>query len=117
MALLSDLVNLPSHPLISIVGAGGKTTTMYTLAAELAQQGKRIVTTTTTNIYIPEQDETETLIVATNPPIMLRMVNDAWERYRRVTIAGTVIATRKLSGLQPDQPYLLLTSGGADVVI
>ncbi|HLJ32246.1 MAG TPA: selenium cofactor biosynthesis protein YqeC [Ktedonobacteraceae bacterium] len=115
--MLSEFLTLPQYPLISIVGAGGKTTTMYTLAAELARSGKRVVTTTTTNIYIPKQDETDTLIVATNPPIMLRMVNDAWERYRRVTIAGTVIATRKLSGLQPDQPYLLLTSGGADVVI
>ncbi len=53
MPPLSSLIRLPAKPLISIVGAGGKTTTMYTLAAELAAQGKRVVTTTTTNIYIP----------------------------------------------------------------
>jgi probable selenium-dependent hydroxylase accessory protein YqeC len=115
--VLSELLNLPPHPLISIVGAGGKTTTMYTLAAELAQRGKRVVTTTTTNIYIPRQGETDTLIVATETLQMLKMVNDAWKQYRCVTVAGAVIATGKLSGLQPDQPYELLTKGGADVVI
>jgi probable selenium-dependent hydroxylase accessory protein YqeC len=115
--LLSDFIQLPPRPLISIVGAGGKTTTMYTLAAELAQRGKRVVTTTTTNIYIPRQGETDTLIVATETPQMLKMVNNAWKQHRRVTVAGTVIAAGKLGGLQPEQPYMLLTKGGADAVI
>ncbi len=115
--LLSDFIQLPSRPLISIVGAGGKTTTMYTLAAELAQRGKRVVTTTTTNIYIPRQGETDTLIVAAETPQMLKMVNEAWNQYRRVTVAGTAIAAGKLGGLQPDQPYELFTRDGADVVI
>lgn len=115
--LLSDLITLPTRPLISIVGAGGKTTTMYTLAAELMQRGNRVVTTTTTNIYFPRQDETDTLIVAAEVPHMLKMVNDAWKQHHRVTVAGTVIGAGKLGGLQPDQPYKLLTRGGADVVI
>ena len=41
----------PSSPdVVSFVGGGGKTTTMFRLAYELAQQGKRVVTTTTTHI-------------------------------------------------------------------
>lgn len=115
--LLSDLIILPPRPLISIVGAGGKTTTMFTLAAELAQRGNRVVTTTTTNIYFPRQGETDTLIVAAETPHILKMVNDAWSHHHRVTVAGTAIGAGKLSSLQPDQPYELLTRGGADVVI
>ncbi len=115
--LLTDFIELPPRPLISIVGAGGKTTTMYTLAAELARRGKRVVTTTTTNIYIPGKDETDTLIVATETPQMLKLVNDAWKQHRHVTVAGTVIAVGKLGALQPDQPYELLTKGGANAVI
>lgn len=115
--LLSELLTLPPRPLIAIVGAGGKTTTMYTLAAELAQRGNRIVTTTTTNIYVPRQGETDTLIVATDTPNMLKMVNNAWQQHRRVTVAGKVTAAGKLGSIQPDQPYALLKSSGADVVI
>ncbi len=117
MPPLSSLMRLPAKPLISIVGAGGKTTTMYTLAAELAEQGKRVVTTTTTNIYIPRPDETDTLVVAAETPTLIKMVNAAWGQHRRVTVAGKVIGSGKLSGVQLDQPYALLQAGGADVVI
>lgn len=117
MSLLSQLINLPSHPLISIVGAGGKTATMYTLASELASQGKRVIITTTTNIYLPKPGETDTLIVSPETPTLLKMVNAAWQQHHRVTVAGRVIGAGKLAGLHFDQPYQLLTKSGADVVI
>ena len=117
MPVLSDLLDLPPRPLISIVGAGGKTTTMYTLASELAQRGRRVITTTTTNIYFPKQDETDTLIVAAETPTLLKMVSAAWKQHHRVTVAGRAIGSGKVAGLQPDQPYELLMKSGAEVVI
>ena len=45
-----------AKPLIAIVGAGGKTTTMTTLAAELAAQGWRVVTTTTTRLFASQRE-------------------------------------------------------------
>jgi probable selenium-dependent hydroxylase accessory protein YqeC len=117
MPVLSDILDLPLRPLISIVGAGGKTTTMYTLASELAQRGKRVITTTTTNIYFPKEDETDTLIVAAETPTLLKMVNAAWKQHHRVTVAGRAIGAGKIAGLQPNQPYELLMKSGADVVI
>src|SRR5437588_7425125 len=117
MPVLSDLLDLPLRPLISIVGAGGETTTMYTLASELAQRGHRVITTTTTNIYFPKEDETDTLIVAAETPALLKMVSVAWKQHHRVTVAGRAIGSGKVAGLQPDQPYELLMKSGADVVI
>jgi probable selenium-dependent hydroxylase accessory protein YqeC len=117
MALLCDLIHLPSSPLISIVGAGGKTTTMYTLASELAQRGKRVITTTTTQIFYPEPGETDTLIVASETSVLLQKIREAWRQYHRVTVAGTVLRTDKLAGLQPEQPHELLLKSGADIVI
>ena len=35
---------------VSFVGAGGKSTAMFRLAAELAARGQRVITTTTTRI-------------------------------------------------------------------
>lgn len=40
--------------MISLVGGGGKTSTMFTLAYELACEGKKVLITTTTAIYNPE---------------------------------------------------------------
>jgi len=117
MPLLSDLINLPTSPLVAIIGAGGKTTTMYTVASELAQRGKRVITTTTTQIFYPEPDETDLLIVASETGALIKTIGEAWQQYRRVTVAGTVLRTEKLAGLEPEQPYELLVKSGADAVI
>jgi probable selenium-dependent hydroxylase accessory protein YqeC len=117
MPLLCDLIDLPTSPLIAIVGAGGKTTTMYTLASELAQHGKRVITTTTTQIFYPERDETDILIIAYETDALLETIEEAWQQSHRITVAGTVLRTEKLAGLQHEQPYELLVKSGADVVI
>lgn len=117
MPLLCDLIDLPAHALITIVGAGGKTTTMYTLASELAQRGKRVITTTTTQIFYPEPGETDTLIVAADTSILLKKIDAAWKQYKRIMVTGVPIRIDKLGGLQPEQPYELLIKSGADAVI
>lgn len=55
-ALGIDSSEMPQ--VISLVGAGGKTTAMYQLADELAEMGKRVMVTTTTHIARPKQGQT-----------------------------------------------------------
>ena len=117
MPLLSDLIDLPSRALISLVGAGGKTTTMYTLARELASQGKHVVTTTTTQIFIPTSDETEQLIVEAEPSKLLDMAKTGLRQHRHISIAGSRNERGKLLSVPPDVPALLLRQGIADAVI
>ncbi len=49
--LLSQALRVQPKEIIALVGGGGKTTAMFQLANELAAQGKRVVTTTTTRIF------------------------------------------------------------------
>lgn len=117
MSQLSELVELSSPIIIALVGAGGKTTTMYTLARELVEQEKRVVTTTTTQIYIPRPGETERLLVDAEMPRLLKNLQGGWRDCRHITVASAAIGSGKLKGLQAEQPALLLKRGGADVVI
>lgn len=117
MPLLSDLINLPDHPLISLVGAGGKTTTMYTLAAELARSGKCVVTTTTTHLFLPKSNETDLLIVEVETERLIPLIASAWKRYRRVTVASATVGKDKIAGLNIELPNALLARSGADAVI
>ena len=51
MGLWSGLrLDMDRHRAVTLVGGGGKTTTMYALAREAREAGKRVIVTTTTHI-------------------------------------------------------------------
>ncbi|MBR3126317.1 MAG: putative selenium-dependent hydroxylase accessory protein YqeC [Mogibacterium sp.] len=50
-------LRLPEHAVISVVGAGGKTSLIFSWARELAASGKKVVITTTTHMYRPDRME------------------------------------------------------------
>ncbi|NMM63789.1 putative selenium-dependent hydroxylase accessory protein YqeC [Clostridium sp. P21] len=62
---VKDLLNLKTGDVISIVGAGGKTTFMYSLAEELRYENKVLVTTTT-KIYMPHKKYYDFAIIDKN---------------------------------------------------
>ena len=47
-------ININEKSIISFVGGGGKTTSIYTLARELSSIGKRVLVTTTTHMHMPK---------------------------------------------------------------
>ncbi len=53
---LLDVFTPRKNSVISFVGAGGKTTAIFTLAHELKEQGYRVLVTTTTAMYHPDRD-------------------------------------------------------------
>ena len=62
---LKDLLKLNKGSIISIVGAGGKSSLMYHLADELRWENKVLVTTTT-KIYLPEKDKYDYIAIGEN---------------------------------------------------
>jgi probable selenium-dependent hydroxylase accessory protein YqeC len=70
---LIQALRLPvSGGTVSIVGAGGKTTLMLSLARELAQDGKRVVVSTTTHIMTPAADDTDIVLTDGREDTLLR---------------------------------------------
>ncbi len=62
-----DLIHalmLKDRGVISLIGAGGKTTLMFTLANCLARAGKKVLTTTTTKILKPLPEQSPKLIIS-----------------------------------------------------
>lgn len=54
---LVQLLGLGRRSVVALAGAGGKTTTMWTLARSLARQGRRVACTTTTRIARGQEPE------------------------------------------------------------
>lgn len=83
---------------ISLVGAGGKTTTMYQLADELAEQGKRVLVTTTTHIQCPGEGE--------GPYARIRHIREV----RDLSWTGNILTVGKW--VRPEEESGRATAGG-----
>lgn len=59
---ITKLLDIKKECMISIVGAGGKSTLMYSIAEELRKDRKCLVTTTT-KIFIPEEDKYDLMAI------------------------------------------------------
>ncbi|MBO5514422.1 MAG: putative selenium-dependent hydroxylase accessory protein YqeC [Mogibacterium sp.] len=53
-------LGIPEHAVISLTGAGGKTSLMFGWAKELASEGRKVAITTTTHMLSPERMKEET---------------------------------------------------------
>jgi probable selenium-dependent hydroxylase accessory protein YqeC len=89
-------INLSLPELVCFVGAGGKTTTMFALAQALKSLHKRILVTTTTNIFYPEKHECDAVIVTDEPDLSIFPAVDKGT----VTVLGSdIVNERKLAGV------------------
>lgn len=116
---LKEALAIQHGDVISLVGAGGKTTAMYRLAHELASLGWRVVTTTTTMIRPPTPEQTEETILEANSTLLLKKVERALESHRHVTVATRQKRDEKgkLVGLQPEMVGKLTTVPSIDALI
>lgn len=99
---IAELVN-PGETVISITGAGGKTSLMYALANELTRSGKRVVSTTTTRIYPPHRSDTGGLVLQIRGSNFFHRLKTRLDRMHHVTAAyRNLPGLGKLEGLTPE---------------
>jgi molybdenum cofactor cytidylyltransferase len=117
---LKEALELNQPEVISLVGAGGKTTLMFSLAQELASEGEFIVTTTTTKILVSEPllHNSPCLIVEKKEEKPAELVWQNLERYKHVTLVSEKLpAQGKLQGICPELVDELAKSGRISYVI
>jgi probable selenium-dependent hydroxylase accessory protein YqeC len=117
MGLLTEALGVKEREVISLVGAGGKTTLMFRLAKELSTCGKRVVTTTTTKILEPTSGETGSLFVDSDEEKIRDFVWHHHDQYHHITIARERFGSGKLKGVSPNFVDGLWHSNGIDTII
>ena len=96
---LIESLGLGTREMISLVGAGGKTTLMFRLARELVQKGKQVVTTTTTKILEPSAEEAPSLFIDSEEECIRQFVRGHLSRSPSITIARERLESGKLRGI------------------
>ncbi len=99
---LIEALNIRPREIITLVGAGGKTTLMFALARELVAIGASVTTTTTTKILKPSVTETPLVLLETDEEKMLNFLSQNLGRYRHITLATESLSSGKLKGVTPE---------------
>jgi probable selenium-dependent hydroxylase accessory protein YqeC len=116
-SFLIEALGLRAKEVISLVGAGGKTTLMFRLAKELSQGGRCVVTTTTTKILEPTSGETNFLFIDPDEDKVNHFVQSCLDQYRHITLAKEKLESGKLKGVSPDLINELSKCPGVDMII
>jgi len=93
------------HPgeVISLVGAGGKTTLMFTLAQELITPERVVISTTTTKIFPPSSADTPYLLLSQEEKEMFDFILKNGSAFGHITLASEkLVASGKLQGINPE---------------
>ncbi len=117
MAALSQILCPGSGGVLSLVGGGGKTTLMFRLARELRAAGRTVLTTTTTRIFLPNDDDTDAVIVNPEPGEVLRQVSRVTGTRVHITAGAAVAGTGKLIGFPPEVIGTFAASGLFDWIM
>jgi probable selenium-dependent hydroxylase accessory protein YqeC len=104
-----------SRQIISFVGAGGKTTALFSLASELREQGKAVLVTTTTAIFVPGREPADDLVVQ---PELSDRNQMPFMGKPAVTVWGSVETKEgKLMGVSREALSVVVNSGWFDVIL
>jgi probable selenium-dependent hydroxylase accessory protein YqeC len=114
---LSESLGLKAREMISLAGAGGKTTLMFRLAKELFLKGKRVVTTTTTKILEPASGETVSLFINLDEEELKQFVHKHLDEYKHITIARERLESGKLKGVSSNLVNDFWSSNEIDYII
>ncbi|HHB76250.1 MAG TPA: putative selenium-dependent hydroxylase accessory protein YqeC [Desulfobulbus sp.] len=106
----------PEDLVIAIVGAGGKTSLMFSLARSFADRHHKIITTTTTRIRVPTRSQ--------SGAVVLFSADNFWARLEKIlahhshaTVANRLLPDDKLKGLSPELLTKILAESSADHMI
>jgi len=97
-----DILQLSGKGIISLIGAGGKTSLMFQLAKEIIQSEKKVLTTTTTKIFMPKSYQSPDTLVEDNLDKLLKKVKSNLNKYSHFS-AGSKYdkGSNKLKGFTP----------------
>lgn len=100
---LKKAFDIQPGEVISLVGAGGKTTLMFALARELITSKGLVVTTTTTKIFPPSSIDTPYLFISEEEEEIVDCILHNGRQYGHITVASEKIAiSGKLRGVNPE---------------
>ncbi|MBF8982915.1 putative selenium-dependent hydroxylase accessory protein YqeC [Lutibacter sp. B2] len=100
---LWEVLEFKKEEMISLVGGGGKTTTMYALAKDLKLLNKKVLVSTTTAIYLPEREQVQHMIISETEKNVDKRLRESAEKSKIVGLGRSITKENKLKGISPKE--------------
>lgn len=117
---LMDIIRLEEGDVISIVGGGGKTSTMFKLAEELKSAGKKVLVTTTTAIMMPDKGQYDLFLDASRGDTLESLMegeDSTWGSEQIVVYISSFIREDKLKGPELEEVDKIVAKGYFDYIL
>jgi molybdenum cofactor cytidylyltransferase len=114
---LTDAFEIEDGDVVTFVGAGGKTTTMFKLAQEFSQRGKTVVITLTTEMFESEGRQAHRMILCDNFEGIRERLCECLQGGIIVTVASKRTKKIKLKGFDPQIVDKLTDIKGIDLIL
>jgi probable selenium-dependent hydroxylase accessory protein YqeC len=114
---LEEAFSLGEKEVISLAGAGGKTTLMFALGRELSIRRKGILLTTTAKIWDPEPADEFARFLSPDLEKVREWVTENLDRFRYLLIAQDKLENGKLQGIPPPWIRELFSIPGVSHVV
>lgn len=106
-----------AKPVIALTGAGGKSTLLFRLGAELAMAGYQTLLTSTTKLWARQIDRAPFSLVAADPRLLEKELPISLRGYKQVLVLAGRASEAKLRGLAPDVVCRLLALADVDAAV
>ena len=113
---LKEALGLRNEKMLALIGAGGKTTTLFRLAHELFEESKKVLVTTTTKIFKPVKPHVHKLYLAQDLDALLGELGKIKEPMV-IGVGHGLDDAGKLVGLPPEWFAALMRSGTVDWIL
>ncbi|MEA3467681.1 MAG: selenium cofactor biosynthesis protein YqeC [Thermodesulfobacteriota bacterium] len=117
MTTIFNTLTRESDKVISIVGAGGKTSLMFILAHAFQEKGIQVVTTTTTHILKPTSQQTGGVVLLNRDGFQEKL-EEGLKQYGHVTVASRLLSSgNKMQGLTCAQVEQMLDQSSVERIL
>jgi probable selenium-dependent hydroxylase accessory protein YqeC len=114
---LTEAFSIGTREVISLVGAGGKTTLLYALGRELSALRSGVILTTTTKIFEPAPAPFFLQLLSPELGTVKTWVAEHLRRKQCLLLARGRLPDGKLEGIPPDWAEELFLSGGVSAIV
>lgn len=99
---LIEALKLENPILITLIGGGGKTTTLFRLGEELALQKQSVVLTTTTAMFMPHKSTYDVSIITKSVDKAKKAIKEN-RNAKRILLGREITSENKLKGFSPNE--------------